>query len=148
MKLIKYFLAWAFLVVSSVGFFSSAIIVEVPRAEGNQDIILNWPDQIRGDESTFFALIQRINEYLWFGIGAVCMVFIVIGWFKLMTANGKDEQLKAANKLLMGAIIGILIAVLSYSVIRLVVNLFDNNWSAPVPQQTTQQNNNPSWPRN
>ena len=76
------------------------------------------------------------------------MGFIVICWFKLKTANGKDEQLKAANKLLMGAIIGILIAVLSYSVIRLVVNLFDNNWSAPVPQQTTQQNNNPSWPRN
>jgi hypothetical protein len=41
MKLIKYFLAGAFLVFSSVGLFSSAIIVEVPRAEGNQDIILN-----------------------------------------------------------------------------------------------------------
>jgi uncharacterized membrane protein YjfL (UPF0719 family) len=52
------------------------------------------------------------------------MVVLIIGGFKLMTASGDPEKLKQANKLLMWALIGILISILSYAIIRLVVNLF------------------------
>lgn len=103
---------------------SFAITVELPRAQWNEDIAIIWPEQISGDESTFFDTIQMINQYLWFGLWGICMWVLVFGGIQLITASGNDEKMKKTNKLLMGALIGILISILSYSVIRLVVNLF------------------------
>ena len=103
---------------------SFAIVVQVPNNQGQQDVAVTGPTQVQGDESSFFQLIQTINQYLRFGIGVVCMAVLVIGGVKLITANGNPEKLKQANKLLMWALIGIFISILSYSIIRLVVNLF------------------------
>lgn len=103
---------------------SFAITVELPRTQGNVDIAVVGPEEISGDESTFFDTIQMINQYLWFGLGAVCMGVLVWWGIQLITADGDTEKMKKTNKLLMGALIGILISILSYSVIRLVVNLF------------------------
>lgn len=103
---------------------SFAITVELPRTQGNEDIAVVGPEQISGDEWTFFDTIQMINQYLWFGLWAVCMWVLVFGGIQLITAGGDAEKMKKTNKLLMWALIGILISILSYSVIRLVVNLF------------------------
>ena len=103
---------------------SFAITVELPRAQGNPDIAVIWPEQISGDESTFFNTIQMVNQYLWFWLWVVCMVILVWWGIQLITAWGDAEKMKKTNKLLMWALIGILISILSYSVVRLVVNLF------------------------
>lgn len=105
-------------------FNSYAIVVQVPDGQGQEDVAVTWPTQIQWDESSFFAIIQVVNKYLWFGIGVVCMAVLIVGGFKLITAQGDAEKLKQGNKLLMWALIGILIAILSYAIIRLVVNLF------------------------
>ena len=80
---------------------SFAIVVQVPNNQGQQDVAVTGPTQVQGDESSFFQLIQTINQYLRFGIGVVCMAVLVIGGFKLITASGNPEKLKQANKLLM-----------------------------------------------
>ncbi len=103
---------------------SFAITIELPRAQGNPDIAVIWPEEISGDETTFFNTIQLVNKYLWFWLGVVCMVILVWGGIQLISAWGDAEKMKKTNKLLMWALIGILISILSYSVVRLVVNLF------------------------
>ena len=80
---------------------SFAIVVQVPNNQGQQDVAVTGPTQVQGDESSFFQLIQTINQYFRFGIGVVCMAVLVIGGFKLITASGNPEKLKQANKLLM-----------------------------------------------
>jgi len=124
--MIKKIILWIFSLFMIGSFFqqSFAITVELPRAQWNPDIAVIWPEQISGDETTFFNTIQLVNKYLWFWLGVVCMVVLVWGWIQLITANGNDEKMKKTNKLLMWALIGILISILSYSVVRLVVNLF------------------------
>lgn len=124
--MIKKIILWIFGLFMIGSFFqqSFAITVELPRAQWNPDIAVIWPEQISGDETTFFNTIQLVNKYLWFWLGVVCMVVLVWGWIQLITANGNDEKMKKTNKLLMWALIGILISILSYSVVRLVVNLF------------------------
>ncbi len=104
--------------------YSFAITVELPRAQGNQDIAVIGPEQVSWDESSFFETIQLINKYLWFWLGVICMWILVWWWIQLITANGSEDKMKKTNKLLMWALIWILISILSYSVIRLVVNLF------------------------
>jgi hypothetical protein len=49
---------------------------------------------------------------------------LVYSGIGLITANGDEAKMKNANKTLMGSLVGILICVFSYAVVRLVVNLF------------------------
>lgn len=102
----------------------SAIVLQVPNSQWQEDVEITGPTQVQWDETSFFTLVQIVNDYLRFAVGVVCMIVLVIGWFKLMTAQWDQEKMKQGNKLLMWALIGILIAILSYAIIRLVVNLF------------------------
>lgn len=45
-----------------------AIVVQVPNNGGQPDVAVTGPTQIQGDESSFFQLIQVINQYLRFSI--------------------------------------------------------------------------------
>lgn len=104
-------------------FSTYAIVVEVPSSQGQEDVIVTGPTQIQPDESTLFEIIQTINKYLWFSIGVICMGVLIFGWIKLITAQGDAAKMKEANKLLMWALIGILIAIFSYALVRIIVNL-------------------------
>jgi FtsH-binding integral membrane protein len=64
-----------------------------------------------------------INKYLRFAISVVCMWVLVFGGFKLMTASGDEKKMSEANKILTWALIGIVIALLSYALVRIVTNL-------------------------
>lgn len=104
-------------------FSTFAIVVEVPSSQGQEDIMVTWPTQIQWDESTLFQTIQTINKYLRFSIWVVCMGVLIFWWIKLITAQWDQAKMKQANKLLMWALIWILIAILSYALVRIVVNL-------------------------
>jgi hypothetical protein len=51
------------------------------------------------------------------------MGVLIYGWIILITAGGDPAKMKQANTLLMWALIGILIAIFSYAIIRIIVNL-------------------------
>ncbi|EKD25400.1 MAG: hypothetical protein ACD_80C00069G0004 [uncultured bacterium (gcode 4)] len=104
-------------------FSTFAIVVEVPSSQGQQDVIVTGPTTVQGDESTLFDTIQTINKYLRFSIGAICMGVLIYWWINLMTAQWDAAKMKEANKLLMWALVGILIAVFSYALVRIIVNL-------------------------
>lgn len=104
-------------------FSTYAIVVEVPPSQGQEDVIVTWPTQIQADEGTLYETIQTINRYLRFSIWAICMGVLIFWWIKLITAGGDQAKMKEANKLLMWALIGILIAIFSYALIRIIVNL-------------------------
>jgi hypothetical protein len=54
---------------------------------------------------------------------SLCMGVLIYWWIKLITAQGDAAKMKEANKLLMWALIGILIAIFSYAIVRIIVNL-------------------------
>lgn len=109
--------------LTSVIFSTFAIIVEVPSSQGQEDVMVTWPTQIQADESTLYETIQTINQYLRFSIGAICMGVLIFWWIKLITASGDAAKMKEANKLLMWALVWILIAMFSYALVRIIVNL-------------------------
>lgn len=104
-------------------FSTYAIVVEVPSSQGQQDVIVTGPTTVQGSESTIFDIIQNINRYLRFSIWAICMWVLIFWWIKLITAQWDAAKMKEANKLLMWALIGILIAIFSYAIVRIIVNL-------------------------
>ena len=100
-----------------------AIVVEVPSSQGQEDVVVTGPTQVQWDEWTFFETIQTVNKYLWFSIWAVCMWVLIFWWITLMTAQWDEAKMKQANKLLMWALIWILIAIFSYALVRIIINL-------------------------
>jgi hypothetical protein len=70
------------------------------------------------------SAIAFVNEYLRFAIGFLCFVFLVFNGFKLIIARGDKEIFKKSTMGLVGSIVGIVICLLSYSAVRMIVNLF------------------------
>jgi hypothetical protein len=122
----KIFLLWLYISFLSFPLLSSfaQVTVELPRDQWNPDVAVLWPEEVSWDEWTFFETLNLINRYLWFILGAVCMGVLVYWGIQLITASGEPEKMKKTNRLILGALIGILICILSYSVISLLINLF------------------------
>lgn len=100
------------------------ITLQVPTPSGQEDIVVTWPTQVESDESTVFNIIQIVNDYLWFAIAWVAMVLLVVAGLKLITASGDKEQMTKANNMVIGSMIAIFVSILSYAIVKLVVNLF------------------------
>ena len=113
-----------FTIIGLTTLFSTyAIVVDVPPSWGQGDVNLVWDTRIQTDESTIFDIIQTINMYLRFSIWAICMGVLIFWWIKLITASWDPAKMKEANKLLMWALIWILIAIFSYVIVRIIINL-------------------------
>jgi hypothetical protein len=122
----KKFLLWLYISFLSFPLLSSfaQVTVELPRDQGNPDVAVLWSEEVSWDEWTFFETLNLINRYLWFILGAICMGVLVYWGIQLITASGEPEKMKKTNRLILGALIGILICILSYSVVSLLINLF------------------------
>lgn len=113
---------WLFWVVNLV--YTFWIVVQIPTPSGQEDIVVTWPTQVESNESTIFDVIQIINDYLWFAIAGVAMLVVVYAWFNLITAHGDKDKTSSATRMVISAMIAIIVSMLSYAIIKLVVNLF------------------------
>lgn len=101
-----------------------AYTVQVPTPSGQEDIVVTWPTQVESNESTIFDIIQIINDYLWFSIAGIAMVVLISAWIKLILAEWDKEKVSSANRMVISSIIAIFVAMVSYAIIKLVINLF------------------------
>lgn len=101
-----------------------AVTVQVPTPSGQDDIVVTWPTQVESDESTIFDIIQIVNDYLWFAIAGVAMVVIIAAGIKLLIAEWEKDKVSSANRMIISSMIAIFVAMVSYALIKLAVNLF------------------------
>lgn len=73
---------------------------------------------------TMFLIITR--AFL-LGIGAIGVLFIIIGGFQYVIAAGNEEAIVKARKTITWAIIGVVIASLSFAIVAIVQNLLAAN---------------------
>jgi len=71
---------------------------------------------------TLPELILAIIQLMLFFAGAIAVLFVIIGGFLYMTAGGNEEQAEKGQKALTNAVIGIIIVIMSYAIIRVVQN--------------------------
>jgi amino acid transporter len=65
--------------------------------------------------------VITIIRYLFGFIGTILVVIIIYAGFRWMTAGGKEEQIKEAKSWIRNAVIGLLIIIMSYSIVYAVV---------------------------
>ena len=99
--------------------------VETVNVGSNSDIVNEETSfEANNEESSFKDIIKKINEILWFIIGSIALGMVIYASYLLIASEWKDEDLKKANKTLVYWIVGIIIALLSKVIIKLVLNLF------------------------
>ena len=65
-----------------------------------------------------------MNQYLRFILWIVAMVVLIIAWYKLITAKWDEKEMKKAIGILTWLVIGILIAIFAYLLVKITANLF------------------------
>lgn len=74
------------------------------------------------NESSATAIIVRVIQILLAVAGLVAVVFLIIGGFRYITAGGNEESAEAAKTTITNAIIGIVIIILSFVIVRVISN--------------------------
>ena len=100
-----------------------AIKIKVPPANWQDDVIISGTTTIETNENTLIDLIWIINNYLWFSLAGISMFIFVYAGIKLIIWWWKDK-ISNANKMLLGSGIAIMISMLSYALVRIIINLF------------------------
>jgi len=74
--------------------------------------------------SYYVKLSKTINTYLWIAVWFVSLIVVLYAWFLLVSSSWNPEDLKKANKMLIWWLVWIFVSLLSYLIIKLLVNLF------------------------
>lgn len=77
--------------------------------------------QLPGD-TDIKAFIMRIINIALAIAGLVAVLFLIIGGFRYITAAGNEEAGASAKKIITQAIIGIVIIILSFVIVRVISN--------------------------
>jgi hypothetical protein len=98
-----------------------------------------WLDPSSGTPSDFFVgpgavgngfgaiLFYVLTRILIPLIGVICMLFVIVGGYYYMIAQGNEELAKRGKHIITNAIIGLAICLLAYAIIVLVTNTLVNN---------------------
>lgn len=69
-------------------------------------------------------IIKIVTNALLFIIGAVSVIYIVIGGMKYATANGSKENIESAKNTIFYAVIGLVAAICAYAIVTFVIDIF------------------------
>jgi hypothetical protein len=72
---------------------------------------------------TLPEIITALIRILFALIGIMAVVIIIISGFRMVTANGNEEQLTKAKKAITWAIIGLVVSLLSFSIVAIIQRL-------------------------
>ena len=80
--------------------------------------------QPTGTPTDLKASLTIITNTLLLGIGFVSVVMLIIGGFRYVLSNGNEKSVTAAKDTILYAIIGVVIALLSFAIINFVLGTF------------------------
>ncbi|HSX01340.1 MAG TPA: pilin [Candidatus Saccharimonas sp.] len=70
------------------------------------------------------GIFQTIANTLIFLVGAVAVLFLIIGGLRYVISNGDPKAVEAAKQTILYAIIGIVVAILAFAAVQFVITTF------------------------
>ncbi len=68
------------------------------------------------------TIITRVIQVLLAIAGLVAVIFLIVGGFRYITAGGNEETAESAKKTILNAIIGIVVIILAFVIVRVISN--------------------------
>jgi hypothetical protein len=104
----------------------AVVLVAAPLLAGAQ---FQLPDASSGGlgggisgETSLTGLIFTIINIALALAGLIAVLFLIIGGFRYITAGGNSDSSESAKKIILNAVIGIIVVILSFVVVRVVAN--------------------------
>ena len=85
---------------------------------------VNWVGQGAGLNGSLPDQIKIITNTLLLAIGVSAVLMLIIGGFRYVFSQGNEKSISAAKDTILYAVIGIIVAIMSYSIITFVINRF------------------------
>jgi len=105
---------------------ATLVVLAVPLLVSAQSILPPPPGGLAtgfsGSSTTVTSVITRVVQIALALAGLVAILFLIIGGFRYVTAGGNEETAEAAKKTILNAIIGIIVIILSYVILRVIEN--------------------------
>ncbi len=108
----------------------AVVLVAAPLLAGAQ---FQLPDASSGGlgggisgETTLTGLIFTVINIALALAGLIAVLFLIIGGFRYITAGGNSDASESAKKIILNAVIGIIVVILSFVVVRVVANTLTN----------------------
>lgn len=79
------------------------------------------------NDTSISGIVTRIIQILLAVAGLIAVIFLIVGGFRYITAGGNEETAEAAKKTITNAIIGIVIIILSFVIVRVISNALAKN---------------------
>lgn len=70
------------------------------------------------------VVIKNIVNVALYVLGALSVLMLIYGGFRYTTSGGKSESIVAAKNTILYAIIGVIVALLSYAIVNFVITAF------------------------
>ena len=98
---------------------TDAYAVNVFQAcNGNQTAVC----KAQGDSAA--GMIRTVINTLLYVLGIIAVIMIVIGGIRYTTSNGDPSGIKSAKDTVLYSVIGLIVAILAYSIVNFVVGRF------------------------
>lgn len=75
-----------------------------------------------GGEGSFRSLILNVVNFFLLFLGLIAVIMIIYGGVTYVTAAGNQESIDKAKKIIMYAIVGIIIVLISFALVRTVIS--------------------------
>ncbi|MBM3210515.1 hypothetical protein FJZ39_04220 [Candidatus Saccharibacteria bacterium] len=118
--------------IASLALISSALVPEAAQAFNYEAGAPGGVESARGtgvptEISGDGGVIQQIINILLFIIGIISVIMLIIGGLRYVVSGGKSDQVTAAKNTILYAIIGLVVAIFAYAIVRFVVEAVTGN---------------------
>jgi hypothetical protein len=109
--------------------------ITVPTAFAFDGTITSGAEAARGTDQTAdlfgsSGVFKTITNVLLYILGAISVIMIIIGGLRYVISGGNSTNVTAAKNTILYAIVGVIIAILSYAIINFVLGTFTSDSSA------------------
>lgn len=108
-------------IIGVASFVPALAVNAAPVDEIRDGVNASGGDDDGGNLGGRFEDIVNIMLYI---LGAIAVIMIVIGGIRYATSNGDSGSIKSAKDTILYAVIGLIVAILAYSIVNFVLDSF------------------------
>lgn len=119
---------------AALGFMSLALLAFYALGIDPAHAQLIQPDDVpdnitaaTGGETSFRALARTIVNFFLYFLGFIATIMIIYGGILYVTSAGNDDNVGKAKKILLYAVVGIVVILLSFAIVNTVIGAGSGN---------------------
>ena len=74
-----------------------------------------------GKDDSLMPILENIINTLLFLVGIIAVIVIIVNGIRFVTSNGNSDQVASARNGVIYAVVGIVVAVMAYAIVRFVL---------------------------